>query len=54
MIATGSSLTVCGMADALCVVMLKLRGYSKEHFGETHPGGAVGLALADERKDSSR
>lgn len=46
MIATGSSLTVCGMADALCVVLLHLRGYTKERFGETHPGGAVGLALA--------
>ncbi len=54
MIATGSSLTVCGMTDALCVVMLKLRGYSREQFGATHPGGAVGLALAAERKDGSQ
>lgn len=52
MIATGSSLTVCGMADALCVVMLKLRGYTKESFGETHPGGAVGIALSNEEQDS--
>ncbi len=51
MIATGSSLTMCGMADALCVVMLKLRNYTKESFGETHPGGAVGLELAAEAKD---
>jgi arabinose-5-phosphate isomerase len=51
MIATGSSLTVCGMADALCVVLLKLRGYSKEKFGETHPGGAVGRALSAEDKE---
>ena len=50
MIATGSSLTVCGMADALCVVMLTLRGYTKEAFGETHPGGAVGIVLTSETK----
>lgn len=50
MIATGSSLTVCGMADALCIVMLKLRGYTRESFGETHPGGAVGIALASDQK----
>lgn len=48
MIATGSSLTVCGMVDALCVVLLHLRGYTRERFGETHPGGAVGLAIASE------
>jgi D-arabinose 5-phosphate isomerase GutQ len=51
MIATGSSLTVCAMADALCVVMLHLRGYTQEDFGQTHPGGAVGLKLASEGKD---
>ncbi|MBI5960666.1 MAG: SIS domain-containing protein [Chloroflexi bacterium] len=51
MIATGSSLTVCAMADALCVAMLHLRGYTKESFAQTHPGGAVGLQLAAEKKD---
>ncbi len=51
MIATGSSLTVCGMADALCVVLLNLRDYTKESFGETHPGGAVGIALAAGTQD---
>lgn len=53
MIATGSSLTVCGMADALCVVLLKLRGYTKDKFGETHPGGAVGVALAAEEQENA-
>jgi arabinose-5-phosphate isomerase len=42
-IATGSSLTTAAMGDALCAVMLQLRGISKEAFGATHPGGAVGL-----------
>lgn len=54
MIATGSSLTVCAMADALCVVLLHLRGYSKEAFGQTHPGGAVGLKLDAEHQGDTR
>jgi len=45
MIATGSSLINSTFCDALCVVMLKLRGYSKEEFAKTHPGGAVGIQL---------
>jgi arabinose-5-phosphate isomerase len=45
MIATGSSLTNAALGDALTVVMLQLRGYSREDFGETHPGGAVGKKL---------
>lgn len=47
MIATGSSLINAAMGDALCVVLLKLRGYSKDDFGLTHPGGAVGKRLAE-------
>lgn len=49
MIATGSSLFNAALTDALCVVLLKLRGYSKEQFAETHPGGAVGNHLATEK-----
>ncbi len=47
MIATGSSLVNSAFCDALCVVMLKLRGYSLEEFGKTHPGGAVGKKLEE-------
>jgi len=50
MIATGSSLINAAMGDALCVVLLHLRGYSLEEFGETHPGGAVGRKLSDTEK----
>jgi arabinose-5-phosphate isomerase len=50
MIATGSSLVNSAFCDALCVVLLKLRGYSQEHFGQTHPGGAVGLKLQETKK----
>ena len=45
MIATGSSLINCAIGDALCVVLLNLRGYTLEQFGETHPGGSVGKKL---------
>ncbi|NTV36986.1 MAG: SIS domain-containing protein [Anaerolineaceae bacterium] len=45
MIATGSSLVNSAFGDALCVVLLKLRGYSLAEFSETHPGGAVGKKI---------
>jgi len=35
------------IGDALCVVLLNMKGYSVEEFGETHPGGAVGKKLED-------
>jgi arabinose-5-phosphate isomerase len=47
MIATGSSLFNSAFCDALCVVLLNLRGYSLEQFGQTHPGGAVGQKLKE-------
>lgn len=45
MIALGSSLVNGAAGDVLCALALELGGYSKEAFGETHPGGAVGLYL---------
>jgi KpsF/GutQ family protein len=50
MIATGSSLVTAAVCDALCVVLLQMRGYSKDEFGRTHPGGAVGAKLSAEAK----
>ena len=47
MIATGSSLANGAAGDVLCVLLLELREYSREEFGETHPGGAVGKKLAE-------
>jgi len=49
MIATGSSLTNAAACDVLCVLLLELRGYTKGQFGETHPGGAVGVRLDAEK-----
>lgn len=46
MIATGSSLFNAALTDALCVVLLEMRGHTVDQFGETHPGGAVGNRLA--------
>jgi D-arabinose 5-phosphate isomerase GutQ len=54
MIATGSSITVAAMGDALCVVLLHMRGYSVEKFGETHPGGAVGHMLKAQEQENSK
>ncbi|MHC4433557.1 MAG: SIS domain-containing protein [Planctomycetota bacterium] len=45
MIATGSSLTNAAACDALCIVLLEMRGYTKEQFSRTHPGGAVGRKI---------
>lgn len=50
MVATGSSLVNGAAGDALCVLLLELRGYSKEAFSATHPGGAVGERLAKEQQ----
>jgi D-arabinose 5-phosphate isomerase GutQ len=47
MIATGSSLVNAAAGDVLCVLLLERRGYSREAFGRTHPGGAVGHRLAE-------
>jgi D-arabinose 5-phosphate isomerase GutQ len=45
MIATGSSLVNAAAGDVLCVLLLERRGYTREAFGATHPGGAVGEKL---------
>jgi D-arabinose 5-phosphate isomerase GutQ len=47
MIATGSSLVNGAACDVLCVLLLELRGYSKEQFSVTHPEGAVGKKIAE-------
>lgn len=48
MIATGSSLVNGAACDALCVLLLQRRGYTREEFGKTHPGGAVGKKISGE------
>jgi len=48
MIATGSSLVSGAAGDVLCVLLLERRGYTRDQFGATHPGGAVGEQVARE------
>ena len=50
MIATGSSLVNGAAGDVLCVLLLELRGYTRDQFGKTHPGGAVGRKLEMEER----
>lgn len=52
MIATGSSLVNAAAGDILCVLLLEMRGYSRDQFGRTHPSGAVGHRLAGEERDA--
>ena len=47
MIATGSSLVNGAACDALCILLLEMRGYTREQFGVTHPEGAVGKKIAE-------
>ncbi len=49
MIATGSSLVNAAAGDVLCALLLEKRGYTKEQFGATHPEGAVGAILEQEK-----
>jgi arabinose-5-phosphate isomerase len=49
MVATGSSLVNAAAGDVLCVLLLEQRGYTREAFGQTHPGGAVGKKLVKEQ-----
>jgi arabinose-5-phosphate isomerase len=48
MIAIGSSLVNSAACDVLCVLLLEKRGYSRNQFGTTHPGGAVGRKLSED------
>ncbi len=47
MIAMGSALANCAVGDALVVVLMTLRRYPWQTFEFTHPGGAVGRAIAE-------
>jgi D-arabinose 5-phosphate isomerase GutQ len=49
--ATTSSLAACAVGDALCAVVLSVTGYTPAQLGQTHPGGAVGRALASNHDD---
>jgi D-arabinose 5-phosphate isomerase GutQ len=48
MVATSSSLANAAVADAICETVLAERGYTREAFAATHPGGAVGERIVRE------
>jgi arabinose-5-phosphate isomerase len=48
MVATSSSLANAAVADAICETILAERGYTREAFASTHPGGAVGEKIERE------
>jgi arabinose-5-phosphate isomerase len=50
MVATGSSLVNCVAGDVICILLLSLRGYTKNAFAQTHPGGAVGMKIEQEKQ----
>lgn len=47
--ATTSTVACSAMCDAVCAVVLKLKGYTVEEFRHTHPGGAVGVAVSKDK-----
>jgi arabinose-5-phosphate isomerase len=47
--ATTSTVVCSAVCDAICAVVLKLKGYTFTEFGGTHPGGAVGLTVSKRR-----
>ena len=50
MIAMGSALANCAVGDALVVALMHLRRYPWQSFEYTHPGGAVGRAIAERQQ----
>ncbi len=45
-VATTSTVAFSAICDALCAIVLEIKGYTVEQFAQAHPGGAVGQVLA--------
>jgi KpsF/GutQ family protein len=45
MLATASTMAVVAVFDAICIAVMKTRGYTRDQFAVIHPGGAVGARL---------
>ena len=50
MLATASTMAVIAVFDAICVALMKYRGFTRESFALNHPGGAVGERLQGGKK----
>ena len=51
---TTSTTALLALGDALAIVLLKSRNFSKEQFGMFHPGGSIGRAVTLKVKDIMR
>ena len=51
---TASTTATLVMGDALAMVLLEARGFTREHFAELHPGGSLGRALLLRASDIMR
>ena len=55
---TASTTALLALGDALAMVLLEARGFTKEDYGRLHPGGAIGkavtLKVADIMRSGSR
>ncbi len=51
---TSSSTAMLVMGDALAMALLEARGFSKEDFARSHPGGSLGRALLTRIRDIMR
>lgn len=47
---TASTTAALVMTDALAVAVARERGFTREHFARTHPGGSLGQALSGEEE----
>ena len=48
-LATTSTVAFSAMCDALCAVVIAEKGFDPQIFGTTHPGGAVGEVLTNQK-----
>ena len=51
---TASTTALLAMGDALAMVILQERGFTKENYGRLHPGGAIGRAVTLRAADVMR
>lgn len=42
---TTTAISLLALGDALAIVLLQIRGFTKEDYGRFHPGGAIGRAV---------
>ncbi len=50
MLATTSTMAVTAVFDAVCIVLMRHTGFTREQFAVIHPGGAVGDRLLSGKK----